>query len=222
MAAQRGNEQYHAPFSNLPPLVPGPVGAKPSSSTAFLRALREDLDQQAQNKKSTTIEYIIAVIWRSRIFNLSPGHVYLADMNGKTLTSQFPVPRGMFDMPNKTKNWKETLQDEGRFPDAIYKIPIPDINSLDYQAKIQNNKEFWTLLPHNSEQTNCTIAADKTLSAGKVPLPDKPITPNTFDDMLAELAVFHPKEGITILNYIPWDPSIKLQFKDRINIINKK
>jgi hypothetical protein len=79
---------------------------------------------------------VIAAVWNAKPTDLFVGHVYLADVSGNTLTSQFPA-NGSYQGINITKNWNQTLLAENRPPDAIYRIQVPDAKGLNTQAAKQ-------------------------------------------------------------------------------------
>jgi RHS repeat-associated protein len=76
---------------------------------------------------------VVVVIWDRKLKCGSVGHVFVGEMNGSVILSQFPDPHGMHGV-NTTKNWTDTLAAEGRNPDAIYKIFVPDDAKFDAMA----------------------------------------------------------------------------------------
>src|SRR6266852_4184987 len=74
----------------------------------------------------------------------------------KVLTSQFPTPSGSTGV-NTTLDWGQTLAAEGRSPDAVYRIHLPDssANAILVEAAAQRNKPTWNWEPTNSNETNC-------------------------------------------------------------------
>jgi uncharacterized protein RhaS with RHS repeats len=151
---------------------------------------------------------VVAAVWNSTIpFGSSVGHVFLGDTSGNVITSQFPA-NGSYQGTNIFKDWAQTLVSEGRSPDAIYQIQVPDINGLNSQAFSERSKSTWDWWPSNGQQTNCTIAADKTLAAGKVPfISTAQKTPDAFGENLFNLSQI-PGSGVTQLNNVPWSGGI--------------
>src|SRR5205814_221993 len=109
---------------------------------------------------------------------------------------------------NTTLDWTQTLKAEGRAPDSVYRINVPDsaAEAVLMEAAAQRNKPTWNWEPTNSNETNCATAAMSTLFKGRVrallPGSMPPFTPNNFDDSMRRLA---GKGGtVTKLPNVPW------------------
>jgi hypothetical protein len=144
---------------------------------------------------------ITAAVWRSNLSHGSVGHVYLSDANGNTLTRQFSDNSSHKGI-NITKDWNQTIQYEGRPPDAVYQIQVPDANTSNSQAATERNKSTWDWWPTNDQQTNCTIAANNVLVASGKSFTLNPKTPDTFDVQLHMLSL-HPESGVTKIKSMP-------------------
>lgn len=150
---------------------------------------------------------IIAAVWERELSSTSVGHVYLGELDGSTISSNFPNPHGM-NGANTTKTWAETMQAEGRAPDAVYRINVPDDKGFDASAAREKGRKEWDWKPDDKDQTNCTVSAYRSLKAGGVKLKNepwiKPYSPNDFLDTMKSTAKV-PGSGVTRLpNGVPW------------------
>lgn len=148
------------------------------------------------------------MVWGSRYFQGSAGHVYVGEMDGKTILSQFPVPRA-WEGVNTTKSWSETRDAEGRDPDSVYKVHIDDDEAFDREAARLRELSTWSLTPDDDE-ANCTSAAFSALSAGGVhtPQPWFLASPNDFKsamDFMQRYRVGPGHDGwVMRLPGVPW------------------
>ncbi|EPB5915051.1 TPA: RHS repeat protein, partial [Citrobacter amalonaticus] len=129
---------------------------------------------------------VVAVVWGRRVLDKSVGHVFLGDSNSNVYMSSFPTPHGMHGV-NTTKNWVNTQVAEGRTPDGIYLISVPDDDSFDKAAKDERDKDSWDWYSNNANETNCTVQAYKTLKAGGVKLSTPWVAPWSPNDFLDEM-----------------------------------
>ncbi|MGX5869307.1 RHS repeat-associated core domain-containing protein, partial [Enterobacter cloacae] len=133
---------------------------------------------------------VVAVVWGRRVWDKSVGHVFLGDSDSNVYTSSFPTPHGMHGA-NTTKNWVNTQIAEGRTPDGIYRISVPNEDAFDKAAKGEREKEYWDWHSKNKNETNCTVQAYKALQSGGVNLSTpwiEPWSPNDFLDEMNELS----------------------------------
>lgn len=149
---------------------------------------------------------IIAVVWDRQLTDNSVGHVFLAEMNGGVIESSFPDTHAKHGI-NTIKSWKETLDAEGRDPTAVFKIYVSDDSSFDIAAFAEKARPSWDWSPRGEKETNCTVAAYRSLEAGKVNLSKpwlRPWSPNDFLDEMNRLTG-QPKSGVTKLPSVPWE-----------------
>lgn len=148
---------------------------------------------------------VVVAIWPRSIINGSVGHVYVGEMNGATILSQFPSPHGITGV-NTTKNWADTVAAEGgRTPSDVYKVHVSDDDAFDSQVERLKKRPDWNWQPLGSlNETNCTTSAYSALKFGGVNVPEpwiKLLTPNDFRSGLEELL----SSGIvTKMPSIPW------------------
>jgi RHS repeat-associated protein len=111
---------------------------------------------------------VIVAIWTSQLALGSVGHVFVGEMNGSTITSQFPNPRNYLGV-NQTLSWIDTVNAEKRQPDYVYEVNVPNNASFDTSAAAVRGAQNWFAIPAlKSNSTNCSVAASGTLSAGGV------------------------------------------------------
>jgi len=86
----------------------------------------------------------------------------------EVILSQFPEktrPHG----PNVTKPYFETMKAEGRQPDQIWKLFVPNDSQFDAEAAKQRGLSYWSAYT-TASSTQCTVAAVRALDAGGVHL----------------------------------------------------
>ncbi|MES1190124.1 MAG: RHS repeat-associated core domain-containing protein [Steroidobacter sp.] len=147
---------------------------------------------------------VVVAVWLRDTFDGSVGHVYVGEMNGDVILSQFPTPHGMSGK-NTTKDWNDTQNYEGRMPDDVYKVHVSDDDAFDMAAASFRDRPYWDWQPLGTRnQTNCTTSAYSTFQIGGVHIPFPwlpPYTPNDFRDSLDSLV----HEGkATKLPRVPW------------------
>lgn len=148
---------------------------------------------------------VVAVVWGRRVLDKSVGHVFLGDSDSNVYTSSFPTPHGMHGV-NTTKNWVNTQIAEGRTPDGIYLISVPDDDAFDKAAKDERDKDSWDWYSNEANETNCTVQAYKALKAGGVKLSTPwvaPWSPNDFLDEMNDLSK-QKNSGVTKLPMQWW------------------
>lgn len=144
---------------------------------------------------------VIVAVWTSRILAGSPGHVWTGELNGTTLTSQFPTPHAT-EGANTTLTWLDTVRAEGRPADYVYQVDIKDDAAFNGSAAQSRGAATWTLLPNGSTSTNCTAAASRALGRGGVPGIGRALLPNHLNSSLILNAHFGAQ--VTRLPAAPW------------------
>ena len=119
----------------------------------------------------------------------SVGHVAVVENNGKVILSQFPSRYGSRE-PNSQKNYKDTIAAEGRRPDHIFKVFVPNDRPFDVAAKDHTSRYWWDKIADNYDETNCSVAAKSVLYQGGLPTDKNFIvtSPNDLLDTLAKLS----------------------------------
>ncbi len=113
---------------------------------------------------------VIVAVWTSNVlqnFTGEVGHVFVGEMNGTTITSQFLTPSG-YKGENTTKTWIDTVAYEGRSPDYVYQVTVPDDKAFDEVAAKARSVPTWFALPNGKTSTNCSTAAQGAIRAGGV------------------------------------------------------
>lgn len=111
---------------------------------------------------------VIVAIWLDRPLLGEVGHVFVGEMNGNVLLSQFPLPHATTG-ENMTYNWSATLNAEGRRPDAVFKVNIPNDKAFNGAVTNMRDRSTWNWLPSNRSQTQCAYAADTAIRSGGGP-----------------------------------------------------
>ncbi|HET7831986.1 MAG TPA: hypothetical protein VFK88_03375 [Gallionella sp.] len=93
---------------------------------------------------------------------VSAGHVFVGEMNGSTITSQFPKPRGI-EGANTTKTWLDTVAAEKCSPDYVYQVTVPNDKAFDEAAAKARNSSKWFAFPDGNNSTHCTQTAQNAL-----------------------------------------------------------
>jgi RHS repeat-associated protein len=112
---------------------------------------------------------VYVAIWNSRITKGSVGHAAAFEMNGSVILSQFPKRFSPY-AANRTLSYPQTVAEEKRSPDFIYKVSVPDDAKFDKAAKENREASNWVLLPLVKGGTNCSKAVGDSLGAGGVPM----------------------------------------------------
>lgn len=110
---------------------------------------------------------VIVAVWTSQILSGSVGHVFVGEMNGAPITSQFPNPHGI-EGANTTKTWLDTVAAEGRQPNYVYEVSVPNDTAFDASAAAARNTPRWYAFPDGNNSTNCSNAAADAMRAGGV------------------------------------------------------
>jgi hypothetical protein len=91
------------------------------------------------------------------------------EMNGDPILSQFPVC-ACHKGKNETLKWTESRQQEGRDPDRIFVVHVPNDSAFDRTARNHRDRPTWDFLPTTADQTNCVYSVSMSLRAGGVPV----------------------------------------------------
>jgi RHS repeat-associated protein len=115
---------------------------------------------------------IVVAIWTSRLLGYfggdgSVGHVFVGELNGAPILSQFPSPHGV-EGSNNTLSWRDTLAKEGRQADFVYQVTVPNDAAFDTVAATMRAASTWYFWPNGSTSTQCASAAAAALRAGGV------------------------------------------------------
>lgn len=144
---------------------------------------------------------IIVAIWRARFYPFRVGHVFVGEMDGSVILSQFPNPHGVHGT-NMTYNWSNTLEAEGGAPDSVYRVTVPDDEAFNASAQGLRDRPFWDTTP-GEEETNCGVAAFTALTAGGVRLYGGSYLPAAVDRALqGQYLLGNP--AVIPLSGVPW------------------
>ena len=150
---------------------------------------------------------VIVTIWDRSIQNGSPaGHVFVGEMNGTTILSQFPSPSGI-QGTNVTRDWFDTLISEMKNPDVVYKVHVSDDAKFDQAVKDLRQRPDWFWNPRSDpNSTNCSAAAFSALRAGGVSVPEPWVLPVSPDDLRSgmEQLIRKNSQNVTRLPSVPW------------------
>ena len=149
---------------------------------------------------------VIVAVWQSEWYPFSVGHVFVGEMNGTMILSQFPTPHGLSGV-NTPLSWVETLSKEGRDPTDVYKINIRDDFNFDRVADAEKSKPTWHWLSYDAkEQTQCTVAADNALRAGGIDMGSRRAAriPDFMYNWLQSMSSgYFPDSGVSRLPGVP-------------------
>lgn len=144
---------------------------------------------------------VIVAVWRARILDGSVGHVFVGELDGRTILSQFPLPHATKGM-NMTYSWAATLSAEGRDPDSVWKVHVISDASFNSTVAALRSRSTWAALP-DANETNCSTAAFSALSAGGVNIYGGSFLPSAVDNAL-QVQFNLGNNAITPLNGVPW------------------
>ena len=101
--------------------------------------------------------------------NGSVGHVAIVEQNGSMILSQFPNPHSAH-APNSQKNYKDTIAYEGRRPDHLFRVFIPNDKAFNAAAKDHTSRKYWDWRASNFDETNCSKGSSTALWQGGIPI----------------------------------------------------
>jgi RHS repeat-associated protein len=133
---------------------------------------------------------VYVAIWNAQNLlssNRSVGHAAVLETDGQVILSQFPNPHASHGH-NVTESWEDTLDREGRDPDRVFKIFVPDDAAFDKVAHERRLRDDWDWKPNSPKETNCVEAADSALLAGGLPLDRYYLWPGYLGDDLQKLS----------------------------------
>ena len=162
---------------------------------------------------STTV---LVYVWDADTSHTSPGHVMVTDPRGNVILSQFPRnAAGSRDGPgsilrdankhdNTTLDSIQTFQTEGRAPDGVYQVNVPNAGNFFSAAVDQRMRPDWVMRASGATETNCVVSGWSALSAGGVPLPANSgfIWPGTLNDTLQNMSK-NPNNGVQLKSHWP-------------------
>ncbi len=152
---------------------------------------------------------VIVAIWGRTYFPYpmaSAGHVFVGELNGKTILSSFPNESRCPRCPQITRDWFDTATDEWRAPDAVFKVFVPDDGLFNAKVAELRGRGTWVITPQFiRDSTNCSTSAFDALKAGgvNVDIPWLAPSPNDFLDDMWRLAK-QSGSGVQKLNGVPW------------------
>lgn len=144
---------------------------------------------------------IYVALWHLHYSSLSVGHAAAFELNGATILSQFPHPHAPYGR-NDRLSYQATVNVEGRLPDHLYRVHIPDDAAFDkaVSAARSPKTKTWAWLPILSGQTNCSASLAFALTEGGFKLPfyifaGPSILP---DDLIESFEMLSFPEGHTV------------------------
>lgn len=149
---------------------------------------------------------IVVAIWNSSLQDGSVGHVFVGEVNGTTILSQFPSPSGLRGA-NITRDWFDTLVAEMRNPDVMYKVYVPDDAKFDRAVEDLRQRPDWFWNPRKDpNSTNCSASALSAIEAGGVSVPTPTIGPVSPSDLghAMEQLIRNNSQNVTRLPSVPW------------------
>ena len=149
---------------------------------------------------------VVVAIWDSRITpsSISVGQVFVGETDGRVITSQFPNPPATHS-DNITYSYNDTVNVEGRKPNAVYKVHVPNDSAFNTSAALEREMHYWDFDPTEISETNCTAAAYRSLNKGGVNVNGGfNWTPDSLNADLKNLAG-RARSGVTTLRHVPWD-----------------
>jgi hypothetical protein len=140
----------------------------------------------------------------------------VTDPRGNVILSQFPRnaagsrdgPGSIIRDANKNDNTTldsiQTFQTEGRAPDGVYQVNVPNAGNFFSAAVDQRMRPDWVMRASGATETNCVVSGWSALSAGGVPLPANSgfIWPGTLNDTLQNMSK-NPNNGVQLKSHWP-------------------
>jgi hypothetical protein len=200
--------------SQTPPsLNPGQLQSGDSSNPAGAQQgqAAAGTSQSAEQKPGS--RNVIVTIW-NRTGMKAVGHAAAFDEDGNQILSQFPqcwLTERCLIGPNRTLPWSDTVTKEGRAPDYIFRVNVPDGAAFDKVAADHRGRQLWDWYPTwaDPNETNCVYAVGKALQAGGVPVKSYDWPGNLGDDLLGKTNAKGEKWKVQKLPNVPWQPPQK-------------
>jgi hypothetical protein len=86
------------------------------------------------------------------------------------ILSQFPKEHAMHERNTRLPYSKTVKKEDGRKPDAVFKVFVPDDKKFNKTVARMNSVKWWDWMPdHAKSETNCSDATMSALKAGGVP-----------------------------------------------------
>lgn len=157
------------------------------------------------------LRWIVVTIWNRQ--GNSVGHAAAFELNGSTILSEFPQCHCSKAPLLPPQNWSQSLQREGRQPNRVFKVWIPNDAGFDKAVDQQRNMPTWDWNPNNTNQTNCVAALSRAMNAGGVPAPSD-LWPGNFGDWLSNQASYTQLSNdfgedypypVQTLSGVPWN-----------------
>jgi RHS repeat-associated protein len=111
------------------------------------------------------LDYIMVAFWhRHQLTDV--GHVYLGSLDhSQDYTS--PWPNNGMDGPWQNLSYSDTIAHEGRLPDAVFAVDVPDMKSFKREVARHMAMKDWSKISfYRKKSTSCTEAASDALKAG--------------------------------------------------------
>jgi RHS repeat-associated protein len=129
---------------------------------------------------------VYVLIWNASAAHGSVGHVAIFETNGDKALSPFPEKRAMTGKHVELDLSETFNREDGRKPDAVFKVFVPDDKAFDAAKKEEAQKPVWDAQVESPTSTNCVNGAAVVLKAGGVPV--QPTTwPGNFGRQLEAL-----------------------------------
>ena len=114
------------------------------------------------------LRWVDVYVWNGGGF--SAGHIMITEHNSeKVRLSQWPTKRWL-STRNTQRSFKHTWRSEGRPPDNVYWVFVPDDAAFDAACADHADRDSWTAFPKAGSETHCARSSYDALQAGGVPL----------------------------------------------------
>lgn len=145
---------------------------------------------------------VVVAIW-NMTSHTPAGHVFVGEMNGDVILSQFPAHHRISDVNTKL-NWQQTVSSEGRPPDHVFLVHVTNDQAFDAAAAGEAAKPTWAIFS-SASRTKCSSAAEAALRAGGLSIlqPGSGFLPSTLARELNDMAGFQTL-GVSKLSGVPW------------------
>lgn len=98
----------------------------------------------------------------------------------------------------------DALGQEGRLPDAVFKVNVPNDTAFNEAAGFVRSTKNWDWMPDKSSETNCVVGANLALrSGGAAGVLLQPILPRDLYNALSEND-YRGTVGVVRLSGVPW------------------
>jgi hypothetical protein len=139
----------------------------------------------------------------------SVGHVAALEMDGGTILSQFPDARARNGV-NTPLDFRQTVIREGRLPDEIFKVFVPDDSQFDAAVRDYVGRPRWDYNPNSFNETNCVDSVAGSLQAGGVPVHSYYLPGPLGDELNSFIGITNPGQlwsvSLSTIKQIPRRP----------------